>query len=201
MKCSACGKTIQHLYHLDGKIYGYNCYKQALSLKYVSLRESYNNSYIAKCISAIEIFSNIEYKKDYTKKFQNSILQQWSTCKKLTGKQFECIINKFNNIQYINYMLLYVELFKDEEVERHIYIKINEENLINEYKNNQTFLNIIKNTMYKASIKKGKTFYIVTYKDKDIDDDFIYCELLSEQKLTKYKNDKDTKILDIIEIK
>lgn len=198
MKCSNCGKTIQHPYHLDGKIYGYNCYKQALSLKYISLQEKNNNSYNAKCISAIEIFSNIEYKKEYTKKFQESILQQWNTCKKLTGKQFNCIIKKFNNIQYIDYALLYIELFKDVEAERHIYYKVREENLINRYKNNKIFLNIVKN-IYKTSIEKGKVFYIVTF--KDIDDNFIYCELLSKQKLTNIKKDNDTKILDIIEIK
>lgn len=48
-------------------------------------------------------------------------------------------------------------------------------------------------------MKKGKKFFIVTF--KEIDDSFIYCELLRKARYKEIKEDEYIKILDVIEIK
>lgn len=74
IKCSTCNKTIKNPYYLDGKIYGYNCYKMALSLKLAKLQDIKNNEYALKCFATIEVFKNKKFTKDWNINFKSQLL-------------------------------------------------------------------------------------------------------------------------------
>lgn len=90
MKCCVCGKEIKNPHYINGKPYGYNCYKQKLAIIYKQWEEVHNAEYSAKCFAAMEIFKN---KKSNS--FHDSVVEQWKAYKKITGKQLECIIKGF----------------------------------------------------------------------------------------------------------
>ena len=96
--CCECGKPIKHRHYLDGKCYGYNCYRQALSIKYAKLTEIHNAVYAADCEAAISVFIG---KKSST--FHDSICKQWKDCGKLTAKQLEAVRKCFTDTETLSY--------------------------------------------------------------------------------------------------
>lgn len=109
MKCYTCERKIKNPYYLDGHMYGYQCYKLALAQKCINQKEIHNDEYRRKCELAVDIFCRKEFKAGWNKDFQESILKQWATCKKLTGKQFRVIMQKLSDIERID---LYLSLFE-----------------------------------------------------------------------------------------
>lgn len=88
--CEECGKEIKNPHYINGKPYGFNCYRKKLAIINKEWENEHNAEYSAKCFSAMEVFKN---KKSNS--FHDAILFQWNTCKKLTGKQLGCIIKGF----------------------------------------------------------------------------------------------------------
>lgn len=192
MKCFTCGREIQNGYRLDGKVYGHECYKMALSLKYIHLQELKNDDWTKKCIAAITVFENVEYKDKWNQEFKQSILNQWASCNKLTGKQLEVMLKK---IDYIEYTFSYLAQLEDEEKIRetnknlYYWIEGKQEELV-KYKNDERFINVVKNQF------KNKR-YIIT--SKDIDEKKAIVQIVRDSLLEEYKNDEYIEILEIIE--
>ena len=42
LKCAECGRPIENAYYLNGKAYGYNCYKQKLAIIYKQWEDEKN---------------------------------------------------------------------------------------------------------------------------------------------------------------
>lgn len=109
-KCFECGKHIEHIFFLDGKAYGYSCYKKAIALKYKHFEECHNEIYDLKCFAIIQIF---EGKK--SSNFHDSICSQWHNCHKLTMKQFKAIENSFTGTEQVEYLLLLYSLLQSDK--------------------------------------------------------------------------------------
>lgn len=109
LKCAECGRPIEHAYFLNGKAYGYNCYKQKLAIIYKQWEDKKNAEYFAKCFAAMQIFQG---KKSNS--FHDSICKQWNDCKKLTAKQLECIIKGFSFNETISFYKVWFLLANDE---------------------------------------------------------------------------------------
>lgn len=109
IKCVECGKPIKNAYYLNGKAYGYNCYKQKLALIYKQWEDEHNTEYSIKCFSAMQVF---ESKKSNS--FHDSICKQWNECKKLTAKQLNCIIKGFSFSEMIQFYKTWFLLADDE---------------------------------------------------------------------------------------
>lgn len=110
MQCFTCSKPIKNKHYLDGKVYGYNCYRMALSLKYAALQSATNFDWNNKCIALIEIFKKKQFSKDWNLNFQESIVLQWNDCHKLTGNQFSAVYKKLEEIEQIEYLLTYLDI-------------------------------------------------------------------------------------------
>ena len=109
VKCAECGRPIENAYYLNGKAYGYNCYKQKLAIIYKQWEDEKNAEYSAKCFAAMQIFQG---KKSNS--FHDSICKQWSNCRKLTAKQLECIIKGFNFNEMISFYKVWFLLANEE---------------------------------------------------------------------------------------
>jgi len=201
--CITCGKEIKNPYYLDGRIYGHECYKMAVALKYAHLQEMKNDDYIRKCVAVIETFRNKSFKDQWNKDFQTSILTQWDACQKLTMKQLQCIVTKFDKIEYAEVYLLhyglsqpYVESGISCEKNGLLTLFSNQETL-KVFKNDERLHEFLKD-YYTSSIKRGKKFYILVSKDEDMKEN--YYEIARESRLEGYKNDEYTTVLEAIEI-
>lgn len=111
LKCAECGKPIENAYYINGVAYGYNCYKQKLTLIYKQWEDEHNKEYSIKCFAAMQIFQG---KKSNS--FHDSVCKQWNECKKLTAKQLECIIKGFTAQEKINFWLVWHSLTNDENL-------------------------------------------------------------------------------------
>src|SRR5574344_1150877 len=193
MKCSLCGKEIKNLYYINGKIYGYNCYKQQLALLFKQWEDEKNYEYSVKCFSAMKIFEN---KKSSS--FHDSIIKQWSDCKKLTSKQLDCIVKGFTLSERIDFESIWSTLTRDDCLKRSISSWI-ESNL----HKNQKFIDYIENESVNNAIlyryKKG--FHYV----KDVEDGndmiFIMDNGRSDKNLNESLNDEYLEVLKIIDRK
>lgn len=204
-KCVTCGRVIKNVYILDGKNYGYNCYKMALSLKYAKMQEIKNNSYICKCVALIDVFQNKEFTSKWNISFKESILKQWNACKKLTGKQMDVIIDKLDNIEYAEFMLYYYMLNKKfvesgiTPEKNHIYNLFNKDNdVLKLYKNDERLHSLIKEIHNRVIERHCIKFYIV--ESKDVDDDFSICEIVRENRLEQDRQDEYIEIIEVIAI-
>ena len=108
LKCADCGKTIQNPHYLNGKAYGYSCYKKQLALLYKKFEDEKNAEYAKECFAAMQIF---ERKKSNS--FHDSICKQWNECKKLTGKQLICIEKGFTPKEKIDFWCIWFTLTED----------------------------------------------------------------------------------------
>jgi len=99
VECADCGRKIPicNAHYINGKPYGYGCYKKQLALLYKRWEDEKNAEYSVKCFAAMQVFQD---KKSNS--FHDSICKQWNECKKLTAKQLNCIINGFTDQENIN---------------------------------------------------------------------------------------------------
>jgi len=200
MECVTCGKKILNTHLLDGKVYGYNCYKLALALKYVALQGIKNDDWVRKCVAAIETFQNMKFKDSWNENFQVSILAQWNECGKLTGKQMEAIVKKFDEIEHMKYQLLYLELSEyNKEIARGIENNIRRMFM---YFANNAMAEIFKNDeRVHAAIKLISKRVKLIVKYKDIDEScFSYGLLEQQNELDQLRNDEYIEIIEVIEI-
>ena len=205
MKCSKCGKEIKNIYKLDGKVYGYNCYKMALAEKYKNYIDSKNLKYSLTAISAIEIYKDHKETSSWGKDFKDSILKQFNDCGKLTYKQLSCIVKRLNKDETVEYNILTAYMFKTnnllEEYRQQckdIEYYYSKNDIIEKFKTNELFLQAIKDSHKRhmniyceidldAEEKNNKHWYIVS--DKKLNEAIEYSE--------EYK---DIKIIEIIRL-
>lgn len=211
MKCATCGKEIKNAYYLDGKVYGYNCYKLVLTQKYAKMQELKNDDYSRKCIALIEVFKTKTFKDKWNKDFQESILNQFDNGHKLTGKQFNLISNKLDEVEKIEYNFLYLDLSKmiednkeyidDIKNDLHGLLLINS-NMLKHFKNDERLFILIKDYYKKLIEKRGYKYYLIESIDEDDKEDGYdsFMEVVKEDRLNKYKEDKYTEILFLKEI-
>ena len=111
IQCADCGRKIPvcNARYINGKPYGYSCYKKQLALLYKQWEDEKNTEYSAKCFAAMQIF---EGKRNNS--FHDSICKQWNDCRKLTAKQLECIIKGFTEQEKVNFWLIWFQLTNDE---------------------------------------------------------------------------------------
>lgn len=200
MKCFTCGKTIENGYYLDGKTYGHECYKLALAQKYIHLQELKNDDWTKKCIAAIELFRNVEFKKSaWNQEFQKSVIAQWDTYHKLSGKQFEIILKNIDNMEY-NY--IYFDLLEDTEkkYEQAKYITnwTNHNGLIAKYMHDERLHEAIKIEHKRAIEKHNRKYYIIEFIDIDEPERKLY-DIITDERLVNFE-DEYTKIVNIKEV-
>ena len=188
MKCAECGKEIKNAYYINGKAYGYNCYKQKLALIYKQWEDERNAEYSAKCFSAMKVF---EGKKSNS--FHDSICKQWNDCKKLTAKQLECIIKGFTSKEKIDFWCIWCELTNDEclkwSIPSWVMSEIYKNGCVKDYIENEAFINCLLN---ERSYKKG--FYFVY----DVEDKQCYIEQIKY--LNEAMEDEYSEVLKVISV-
>lgn len=194
-KCSICGKNIKNIYYLNGKVYGYECYKRELSLLYKKFEDEKNAEYSAKCFAAMQIFKN---KK--SNRFHDSVCEQYESCKKITAKQLECIIKSFTNKEMIDFCQVWFYLSKKDNVKRDIAyilyenVKVNREFFIRDENiiNNEDIIDILTHT---TEFQHGLFFYKDTFNK-------IFIEKTgserSKRSTLKSYQDEDIEILKIV---
>lgn len=169
VECADCGRKIPacNAHYINGKPYGYSCYKKQLALLYKQWEDEKNAEYSAKCFAAMQIF---EGKKSNS--FHDSICKQWNDCKKLTAKQLECIIKGFTDQENINFWIIWQQLTNDECLKWSIPSWI--ENVIRKNKNgfadyieDESIINCL---LYDQIYKRGFHFY----RDIEIDPERIH---------------------------
>lgn len=109
IKCSECGRLVENAYYINGKAYGYNCYKQKLAIIYKQWEDEKNAEYSAKCFAAMQVFQNKR-----SNSFHDSICKQWNECKKLTAKQLNCITKGFTFNETISFYKVWFLIANDE---------------------------------------------------------------------------------------
>lgn len=109
LKCAECGRLVENPHYINGKPYGYNCYKQKLILIYKQWEDEKNAEYSAKCFAAMQVFQGKR-----SNSFHDSICKQWNDCKKLTAKQLACIEKGFTFDERINFYKIWFTLANDE---------------------------------------------------------------------------------------
>lgn len=177
MKCSECGKEIKNPYYINGKAYGYSCYKMKLAIIYKQWEDENNKEYSVKCFSAMQVF---EQKKGNS--FHDSICKQWNECKKLTAKQLECIIKGFSVAEKIQFYTIWQPITNDDITKRSIPSWLESEmkknDLVKNYMENEAVHNVLLDS---AEYKYGFYYW------KDIDD-CIIC-ISGNGKNNKYLDD------------
>lgn len=182
VECADCGRNISicNAHYINGKPYGYSCYKKQLALLYKQWEDEKNAEYSAKCFAAMQIF---EGKKSNS--FHDSVCKQWNEYKKLTAKQLECIIKGFTDKESIDFWIIWQQLTNDEclkwsiptWIENIIY---KNEKGVAEYMENKAFINCM---LYDRKYKKYGFHF---YKDTEIE----------PKKVCIMENGKDNHILN-----
>lgn len=191
VKCSECGRSIPigNAYYLNGKPYGYTCYRRNVTLIYKQWEDEKNTEYSAKCFAAMQIFQN---KKSNS--FHNSVCKQWDDCKKLTAKQLACIEKSFTEKEDTEFCVIWKQLTNDDFTKSSIAsrIKHNICDKLSDYIDNDTVLNCI---CYNCEYKYG--FHIV----RDIDDDpeIIYI-MRNGKDNSQLKEDIEDEYLEVLKI-
>ena len=190
MKCALCGKEIKNPHYINGKIYGYNCYKMQLAILFKQWEDEKNREYSVKCFSAIESF-----KEKKGNSFHDSIIGQWNECKKLTAKQLDCIIRGFTLSEMIKFETIWSTLTNDDCLKRSISSWIE-----SDLHKNQKFINYIENeSVNSAILYRYKTGF---HYAKDIEDGndmiFIMDNGRSDKNLNESLNDEYLEVLKII---
>ena len=198
--CSKCGKEIKNIYKLDGKVYGYNCYKIALAEKYKNYIDTKNLKYSLVAVATVETYKNHKEASKWGIDFKQSILKQFSECQKLTYKQLSCIVKRLSAEEKLNNDLLICSLFKDNNLKEE-YLKqckdisyyFNKSDIIKKYKDDELFKQCIKD-----SYKRHMNIYA------ELDDNEEYWYIVSDKKLNYFieeaEEDADIKILEIIRL-
>lgn len=192
VKCSECGRLVENPHYINGKPYGYNCYKQKLAIIYKEWEDERNAKYSAKCFAAMQIFQG---KRNNS--FHDSICKQWNDCKKLTAKQLECIIKGFTFDETISFYKVWFLLANDENkkaIACWTEIIINKERKFSDFVEDEEVHNILLTDIkYK---KHGFHFW------HDIEDEpediFISCNGKNDSNLQENLEDEYIEVLKVV---
>lgn len=191
VECADCGRKIpvNNAHYINGKPYGYSCYKKQLSLIYKKLEDEKNAEYSAKCFAAMQIF-----KGKKSNSFHDSICKQWDDYEKLTAKQLDCIINGFTKKEKLNFWIIWQELTNDGNLKRSISSWVeNKIQNFEEYMENESVINcLLCNPIYKHG------FHFV----RDIEDLEIIYIMANKKDNIQLKEDiedEDIEVLKVIE--
>ena len=180
--CTECGKPIEKPYYIDGKPYGYTCYKREMSIRLAKMKlaeqEEKNARYSCECFCAMEIFKN---KKPG--RFHDSICKQWNACHKLTINQLKAIRNSFSTSEKIVFYALQANLQEDKHYQENMAEWTETELYKLKTQEQKTLIDneLINNVLLK--IRKYKDGFAWIY-DSDYDGIFI-------EKLSAYETEKD----------
>ena len=197
VQCADCGRKIPicNAHSLNGKYYGYSCYKKQLALLYKQWEDEKNAEYSAKCFAAMQIF---EGKKSNS--FHDSICKQWNECRKLTAKQLDCIIKGFTDKENISFWIIWQQLTNDECLRCGITSWV--ENIIYkdklgfaDYMENEAIINCL---LYDRKYSKQGFHF---YRDTEIDSERIH--MIENGRNNTYLNenleDEYTEVLKVVE--
>ena len=196
VECADCGRKIPtcNAHYINGKPYGYSCYKKQLALFYKQWEDEKNAEYSAKCFAAMQIF---EGKKSNS--FHDSICKQWNDCKKLTARQLECIIKGFTDQENIKFWIIWQQLTNDEclkwsipsWVEKIIY----KNHGFGDYIDNEAVINCL---LYAPEYKK-RGFHF--YRDIEIDPEVVHVMENGKNNhiLNENMEDEFTEVLKVVE--
>ena len=190
--CTECGKPIEKPYYIDGKPYGYTCYKREMAIRLAKMKlaeqEEKNARYSCECFCAMEIFKN---KKPG--RFHDSICKQWNACHKLTINQLKAIRNSFSTSEKIVFYALQANLQEDKHYQENMAewteteinrLKVQEQKLFIENE-------LINNALLK--IRKYKNGFVWIF-DSDYDGIFVDRLLTWEEE----KQDPEIKLLKMV---
>lgn len=194
VQCADCGRKIPvcNAHYINGKSYGYSCYKKQLALLYKQWEDEKNAEYSAKCFAAMQVF---ESKKSNS--FHDSICKQWNDCKKLTTRQCECIIKGFTDQEKINFWIIWQQLTNDEWQKSSIASWIEDliRNNFKEYIENEAILNCL---LYNRNYKRYGFHFV-----HDIDDNPELVYICDNGKNNRYLNehmeDEYSEVLKVVE--
>lgn len=193
-KCAICGKTIKNIYHLNRKIYGYECYKKELALIYKAFEDEKNEEYSAKCFAAMQVFKN---KK--SNNFHDSVCEQYENYKKITSKQLNCVERSFTKNEMLEFYVLYFSLTKKDNTKRDIAYSVYNTIKDNQYNNicDERIIekeDIVSVLLYVDDFKHGIFFY----KDYVVNKIFIQKIGRKEHYLKEYQEDDSIEILKVV---
>lgn len=188
VECADCGRKIPicNAHYINGKPYGYSCYKKQLALIYKQWEDEKNAEYSAKCFAAMQVF---EGKKNNS--FHDSICKQWNDCKKLTAKQLECIIKGFTDQENIKFWIIWQQLSNNEYLKWSIpaWVDRKIDNYAN-YMENEAIINcLLYNPIYK---KRGFHFY----RDKEYNQGKV--GIMSNAELNNNLEDEEIEVLKVV---
>lgn len=159
MKCAKCGKEIYNTYKLNGKYYGYDCYKKELLIILANKENLAKEKYNLEVSITIEILKN----RNKLNSFLKDIIKFYETKSFLSSKQLKCI--KLTDEENFNKMLTLYDLLKDKKERENIEI-----NILNQlYKNNSKKdinINDIRLITLLKSLKKIQRKQYILYKYK-----------------------------------
>lgn len=190
--CTECGKPIEKPYYIDGKPYGYTCYKREMSVRLAKIKlaeqEEKNARYSCECFCAMEIFKN---KK--AGRFHDSICQQWNDYHKLTINQLKAIRNTFSSTEKVFFYALQASLQEDKHYQRSIAGWMETELYRLKTQEQKTLIDndLINNALLK--IRKYKDGFVWIF---DSDYDGIFIDRLSTWE--EEKQDPEIKLLKMV---
>lgn len=189
VECADCGRKIPicNAHYINGKPYGYSCYKKQLALLYKQWEDEKNAEYSAKCFAAMQVF---EGKKSNS--FHDSICKQWNDCKKLTARQLECIIKGFTDQENIKFWIIWQQLSNDECLKWSIPAWVDRKiDNYADYMENEAIINcLLYDSVYK---KRGFHFY----RDKEYNQEKI--GIMSNAELNDNLEDEEIEVLKVVE--
>ena len=191
--CTECGKPIEKPYYIDGKPYGYTCYKREMAIRLAKMKlaeqEEKNARYSCECFCAMEIFKN---KKPG--RFHDSICEQWNACHKLTINQLKAIRNSFSASEKVIFYALQANLQKDKHYQENMAEWTETEiNRLKTQEQQQLFIenDLVNNALIK--IRKYKNGFVWIF---DADYDGIFIDRLSAWE--EEKQDPEIKLLKMV---
>lgn len=192
VKCSECGRLVENPHYINGKPYGYSCYKQKLALIYKQWEDEKNAEYSAKCFAAMQIFQG---KKSNS--FHDSICKQWNDCKKLTAKQLNCITKGFNFNETISFYKVWFLLANEENKKT---IACWAETLINKERKFADFVNDeeVHNILLADIRYKRHGFHFWYDIEEEPEDVFISCNEKNNRFLNENLEDEYIEVLKVI---
>lgn len=189
-KCSKCSKEIKNTYMLNGKVYGYNCYKQELAMILAEKEKQAKEKYKTNIAATVEILKNRSKLNDFLKGIVNFYEEKGF----LSHKQMKCI--KLNHQEELEKWLIIYTMSNNtrekEEVENIIVdklyrntaerdINIKDERLINLLKSHKKITRRIlqgKNvSLYKYITDKKIITTLEMNSIKDIKEGLKECEI------------------------
>lgn len=194
VECADCGRKIPacNARYINGKPYGYNCYRKQLALLYKQWEDEKNAEYSAKCFAAMQVF---EGKKSNS--FHDSICKQWNNCKKLTANQLQCIIKGFTDQENINFWIIWQQLTNDECLKWSIPTWI--ENII--HKNRKDFVDYVEDEAFINCMlydRQYKKYGFHFYRDMEIEPEKVY--IMENGKNKHYINENIEDGIEILKV-